>query len=718
MVNSLVNGINIQCVCETDCKLSQVCRVVNFNVTSPDTEITSVNGESNPLDVKYLRFFALHINFVPRKIEKFFSKVEVLEIASSHLQSIEQNDLKPFTGLKELDLRNNDLIMIKEGLLDFNRELRRVYFDGNKDLKFVDENIFKYLRKLELASFHKCHCIDMQANNRQNIYSQRLLEEELNMRCHSPKSVKHLFCNEEIEMLKERISELENQLTEQTTALEHTLAALESHNGNLDLATKNLLSTTKQLKSCVATNIEFEIDTETFEEISLICEDGENGSCKVVDLKVETKNSRIIESKGLSENLIETDKIKKLLIVRQKTLFLPENIAEIFSNLEELFVNSSGLFEIDSRMFTNMTSLKSLFLTRNKLFEIPGETFSDLKNLESLDLSVNNIESLEADIFKNLSMLRRLKLNNNKLSAIDFVIFKDLVNLKEMTLGNNKLEFISTNMVLPLAQFEIIDFSNNVCINMSYPGDTLELIECTIIDNCVAPIELNCIAEGQENHSQDNNFSCKAENLMVAYPKTKVAKLNSKEFNLNITSLFLIDQCTKFMPFQIAQVLPNLQEICVERSNLTSLMDHDFVGLMKLKKIVIRYNNLTSIYGEAFNNITQLEHLDLSFNNIRSLPTNAFKSLVNLKVIILSNNQMKRIMADILPQRNTVQVFNVHNNRLEFIESKILRYLKRAIKINFSGNICISLNFERNDPKSKTLAELSGETTINCSHED
>ena len=672
--------------------------------------ITSVNGKTDEDQQSVVSFHAQTLKFIPKGIEKFFPKLEVLKIYGSKLESIQQEDLRPFTNLKELHLENNEFDHLSDDLFHFNPELRYLNFNENGKLQFVGENILKPLRKLEQAHFKGCNCISMEANGRLEIEK---LKTELKSKCPSPESIKQRFCQDDVLPLKERIVDLERQLamekSEKLSILENAISRQKSCNGNLNTATKNLVLITKQLKSCAALKIE------------LICEIHQEKSCEAMHFKVKTKGSLIHEVRNSSENLIQTVKIDKLRIVTQQALYLPINIVELFPSVTELDVIDSGLFEIDSSIFKDMFELKTLNLTRNKLLEIPTETFNSLKNLMQLDLSMNNIENLEPGVFKHLLKVEVLDLNGNQLTAIDFDVLRGLMNLRKLMLQNNKLKVIRTKPSSPLTQLEFVDFSNNLCIDMSYPTVALRVVEETINVNCIAPIELNCVPDVDHQSLLENDKSdhvCRANELTVDLPKTEIFRVNGAKWRQNITTFKAINQSLKFFPYQLAQILPNLEKIVVERSNLTMIQNRNFEGFLRLKSLEIRFNNLATIQEESFDDITQLEHLNLSFNNIRLLPSKIFALLINLKTLILSNNQIQKITADILPRKNVIENFCVDYNQLEVIETKILKLLMKVKLIDFTRNICVDLKFDQCDSSSTTFIALSGEVNLNCSADD
>lgn len=297
-------------------------------------------------------------------------------------------------------------------------------------------------------------------------------------------------------------------------------------------------------------------------------------------------------------------------------------------------------------------------MSKNKLYEVQADVFVDLRNLLTLDLSSNNIELLQPPAFDRLGELQQLKLNSNFLVSVAATLFKVLKNLRGLFLQNNNLKFISANLMSPMTQLVSVDFRSNDCISMSHPNESLVRIEQEIIINCVAPIQLNCIFDNEaifiSKSLNISSYMCKAV-LTVIDPKTKISKINGIQKGTqgveDVTDFLAINQSMKFFPFELAQNLPRLELILVERSNLLALQKEDFEGFAWLKSIIIRHNNLNSIDEGIFDNVTQLEILDLSSNFIRLLPVKLFSKLINLKTLILSHNLIKKLSADLLNTR-------------------------------------------------------------------
>lgn len=690
---------------------SRGCQASSLNILEPETNVSSTFGVQATAKI-FSASSGTIVKFFPRGLETIFPNLEGIQIYNAQLEWIEKEDLKPFKGLIEIHLPYNKLDFLQSDLFEFNPKLKKVNFESNRQLKYVSSSLLKPLTQLEQAYFQSCNCINSYAQNKAALKS---LMGHIDVGCTSPEILKRSLSGKEIDELNHKNRELSEKLEFANIRELEMRSSFMSCDGNLDSATKNWLTTSKQLKTIEASNKDSVTKEEEEEEIdlSVACDQDyeSNFHCKAIDSKIASHGTKI--RKVLFDESYENPGHNEILAVainKGQTLYLPMNLAEKFPRLNQLSVVSSGLFEISFKDFSDLINLTVLDLHGNKLREIPPDTFTGLINLTVLDLSHNNIEGLEPDVFKSLDKLGRLKLNHNLLTSITTDVVEGLKSLKHLNLQNNKLKFISANFLAPFTSLESVNFTSNVCINMSHPNETRELVEATIIDNCIAPVELNCKAD----EAVANESTCWADGLAVKYPKTKI--LN--QFDANITTFNVINQSINFLPFELYVTFPNLAEIVVERSKLTSLQRNDFKHLSVLKKIVIRYNNLTMIEAGTVDDVAQLEHLDLSFNNIQSLPVKIFAALTKVKTLILSENLLEKFTADLLPRKNAIEEFRIDHNQLEMIETKTLRFLRRAKLIDLSGNNCIDMKFDKAANTSRALVELSGEIDLNCNADD
>lgn len=156
------------------------CHNENVNVDGPAT-ITSINNKkveeiSDQIDkstVKHLSIskpsngrtvVIVKVKFLPKGFANYFPDLEGIDIAQCQLTSLKQEDLKPFTHLKELSLIGNNLETLDSGLFAFNPELWFIQLRNNK-LKIIGADIFSQLTKLSKVLLVGNDCVDKNAES-------------------------------------------------------------------------------------------------------------------------------------------------------------------------------------------------------------------------------------------------------------------------------------------------------------------------------------------------------------------------------------------------------------------------------------------------------------------------------------------------------------------------------------------------------------------------
>ncbi|KAL7017976.1 hypothetical protein ACKWTF_010586 [Chironomus riparius] len=92
-------------------------------------------------DNKFIKYF-------PKGLEKVFKNLQLFHIRFTFIQELHQSDMKPFPELKEIDLHDNDIKVLEDGLFDFNPNLVFVSFSNNK-ITHIGLMVFNGLNNLK-----------------------------------------------------------------------------------------------------------------------------------------------------------------------------------------------------------------------------------------------------------------------------------------------------------------------------------------------------------------------------------------------------------------------------------------------------------------------------------------------------------------------------------------------------------------------------------------
>lgn len=179
------------------------------------------------------------------------------------------------------------------------------------------------------------------------------------------------------------------------------------------------------------------------------------------------------------------------------------------TNLEKLFISNNKVEVIRNETFSNLRSLKLLTMENNRISFINSHAFAANKNLEELNLNINDLRYLVETTFnqninlrvislnhneieyfspKTLSQnikLETLRLHGNKLEGLEKNVFNNNINLRWIELGANRLLFIDSKILNNLKNLEFADFSDNYCIDDSFPIEmNIEHVQELIKRNC------------------------------------------------------------------------------------------------------------------------------------------------------------------------------------------------------------------------------------------
>ncbi|KAL7017378.1 hypothetical protein ACKWTF_010345 [Chironomus riparius] len=172
LLTTMTESIEIHCNYkneDTHTSYSYYCDVENqLNVMS--TNSANINfvrgdhdfGQSND-NVTCLHVSNKNVQIFPKGIQKIFKNLKRIDIYFGRLKEINQDDLKAFPQLIELDLYNNDIQILEDKIFAYNLRLTYINFSYNK-LVQIGENVFKMMNLSFLGLFSN-GCISKTASN-------------------------------------------------------------------------------------------------------------------------------------------------------------------------------------------------------------------------------------------------------------------------------------------------------------------------------------------------------------------------------------------------------------------------------------------------------------------------------------------------------------------------------------------------------------------------
>lgn len=119
--------------------------------------IQDANGmTSNDVKGLYLNEIP-NVKFFPQKLENIFKNLTFIQVTRAGLEEITQEDLKPFTELRRLDLHSNSITVIKNGVFYYSQKITSILLNANK-ISHIGYNAFDGLNQLIYLDLSSNQC--------------------------------------------------------------------------------------------------------------------------------------------------------------------------------------------------------------------------------------------------------------------------------------------------------------------------------------------------------------------------------------------------------------------------------------------------------------------------------------------------------------------------------------------------------------------------------
>lgn len=171
---------------------------------------------------------------------------------------------------------------------------------------------------------------------------------------------------------------------------------------------------------------------------------------------------------GVHEENRSNDDVEVLKISDSTIEKLPENLGDIFKNVENLWIwNNKNLREISMESMKKFPNLLEIHAFDIGIEKIERNLFSFNKNLKEIKLGYK-IKEIESGALDSLSELSKFEVGGNQIENIPGDLFKFNKKLKFIDFFNNKTKFIGPDLLDGLNELIWVDFQHNPTINIVY----------------------------------------------------------------------------------------------------------------------------------------------------------------------------------------------------------------------------------------------------------
>ena len=132
--------------------------------------------------------------------------------------------------------------------------------------------------------------------------------------------------------------------------------------------------------------------------------------------------------------------------------------------------------------------------------------------------------------------------------------------------------------------------------------------------------------------------------------------------------------------------LTRITQLSIANANLTALQEHDFSGLISLENIGLTDNPLTTLPEGIFSGLSNLESLFFPANSLTTLPEGIFQGLPKLRDINLDANSLTELREGIFRGLDNLEYLDYSRNSLSVLPEGIFQGLSRLKTLDSSYN--------------------------------
>ncbi|KAI5646104.1 leucine rich repeat domain-containing protein [Phthorimaea operculella] len=496
--------------------------------------------------------------------------------------------------------------------------------------------------------------------------------------------------------------------------------------------------------------------------------------------------------------------LKELDLSSNKFTKVPEAVLQL-PFLKSLDLGENLLTEITNSSFQNLTQLTGLRLIDNQIGNLTAGMFWGLPNLQVLNLAKNKIQSIQTETFQRNTQLEAVRLDTNFISDINGV-FVSLTKLLWLNLSENHLvwfdyafipgslkwldihaNFIeilgnyyqiqkelhvktldaSHNRLVALSALSIPNsvellFINNNFISSIETDTFLEKRNLTRVDmyaNEIESLDINSLRVSKvsderalpEFYISGNPFRCDCTMKWLLlinsvdsrqYPRVmdlenvicKESYVRGVKF-LPVSSLHIKDflckydhhcpddcDCCDFHICHCKTVCPRNCSCYHDSTKTTNVVDCSVKELRHVPQylpidathIYLDGNHYNELNESVFDPVRKALVLYLNSSNIANINNNTFNKLTDLRILHLDNNKLKQLRGSEFSKLSNLKELYLQSNEIEYISNKTFSYLGALEVLRLDGNRLVNYGLWHLDNNKRLQTLYVGNNRWSC----
>ena len=312
--------------------------------------------------------------------------------------------------------------------------------------------------------------------------------------------------------------------------------------------------------------------------------------------------------------------------------------------------------------FAGLPNITYLNLSENNLTALPVGVFSGLTAVSGLNLQDNEIATMAAGVFNTMPLLTQIDLSNNALTALPRDLFRYRTTALEELDLSDQFDEVGSVMDIPVIMLQFVNHlimflregaPADVTVNLtvtSSPSNEISTQSVVIPAGDIAADLRLYPAPGETQHAvlaSSDPFSHSSLTLLGARFVGQPIGICARSPAVQTKLLAVIPGSTNCQRVNIEHLTAITGTLDLSGADLSALRPHDFNDLTGLTGLNLSDNQLAALPTGLFADLTAVTKLDLSGNHLSAsalaagaLETSAFAPLTALVELDLRDNRI------------------------------------------------------------------------------
>ena len=224
----------------------------------------------------------------------------------------------------------------------------------------------------------------------------------------------------------------------------------------------------------------------------------------------------------------------------------------------------------------------------------------------------------------------------------------------------------------------------------------------TLVEVCWIIFPRNCNVTISKNEAI---LECpQIDRLLLLYPELMI------ELTFSFNRIIHIDP-------HAFDMLPELQALNLEHTNLVALQPAVFEKLHKLRWLSLSYNGFSTFPEDVFKGLINLNYLSISANVLSILPSKLLHDLVKLEEIKLNKNLLSTLNITFFQGLKRLKILDLSTNKLNYLPVGLFKNLSNLRKLLLKNNRLVTFQSAHvQDMESLTSLHLADNELLEVSN--